>query len=63
MHDIIACVRQAYATHPKPYPEFEVDDLIQTVLRTAADVQPEGEGAAASEGEWMQDLLSYTEAG
>jgi hypothetical protein len=22
LHDIIACVRQAYAAHPKPYPEF-----------------------------------------
>jgi hypothetical protein len=61
VHEIIDCVRQAYAIHPKPYLEFDVDHFIQTILRAAGGVSPKDHDAACSEGEWIMDVLTHTE--
>ena len=50
VHDIIACVREAYAIQSRDWCGEE-DDTIETILRTAIRFWPEGKGAAASEGE------------
>lgn len=37
LRDLIACVQERCAAQPKPYPEFQERDLIQTMARAAVD--------------------------
>jgi hypothetical protein len=62
VHDIIACVRQAYAIQPT-HPGWcgEEDDTIETILRTVAGVSPKDHDDACNEGEWMMFQLTHAE--
>ena len=59
LHDIIACVQRHCAAQPRPYPAFEESDVIQTLVRTVVDFSTSDKDAAADEGEWLRDMLSY----
>ena len=59
LHDIIACVQRHCAAQPRPYPAFEESDVIQTLVRTVIDFSTSDKDAAANEGEWLMDVLSY----
>jgi hypothetical protein len=58
LHDIVACVQGRCAAQPKPYPEFETSDLIQTLARTVIDDRPPGNDADANDGIWVMELLT-----
>ena len=60
VHDIIACVRQAYAIQSTDWCGEE-DDTIETILRTVTGVWPKDHDAACSEGEWMMHQLTHAE--
>ena len=59
LHDIIACVQRHCAAQPRPYPAFQESDVIQTLVRTVVDFSTSNKDAAADEGEWLMDVLSY----
>ena len=44
---------------PRPYPAFQESDVIQTLVRTVVDFSTSNKDAAADEGEWLMDVLSY----
>ena len=58
LHDIVACVQGRCAAQPKPYPEFEASDLIQTLAHTIIDDRPPGDDAAANDGIWVMERLT-----
>ena len=60
VHDIIACVRRAYAIQSTDWCGDE-SDTIETILRTVAGVSPEDYDDACNEGEWMMWQLTRTE--
>ena len=62
IHNIIACVRQAYATQPThPGWSGEEGDTIETILRTVGGVSPKDHDDACFEGEWMMFQLTHAE--
>jgi hypothetical protein len=58
LHDLVACVQGRCAAQPKPYPEFEASDLIQTLARTVIDDRPPGDGAAATDSMWVWEWVT-----
>ena len=62
VHDIIACVRRAYAIEPScPYWCTGEEATVETILRTVGGVSPKDEDAAISEGIWMAHQLTHAE--
>jgi hypothetical protein len=62
VHDIVHCVRRAYAIQPT-HPGWcgEEDDTIETILRTVGGVSPMDHDDACFEGEWMMFQLTHAE--
>jgi hypothetical protein len=64
LHGIVVAYRQLFAVRPPPYDDYaesEETDVIETILRTAVDVWPSDEDAAASESVWLYDALSHVD--
>jgi hypothetical protein len=63
LFDLIACVQKRCSARPKPYPEFEVNNLIEAMMRDVVDDQPSVDAAAReaaeSENDWIADWLMY----
>ena len=60
LHDIVACVKKAFALRPPDLPLHE-SDVVQTVLRTAVGFWPADWGAAANESVWVMEQLTDVE--
>jgi hypothetical protein len=58
LHDIIACVQRHCAAQPRPYPAFEENEVIQTLVHTVVDFSTSDKDAAANEGEWLMEMLT-----
>jgi hypothetical protein len=60
LHGIVAAYRQLFALRPPCdyYAEFEETDVVETILRTAVDVWPSDEDAAADESMWLFERFS-----
>jgi hypothetical protein len=60
LHAIVADYRQLFALRPPcdHYAEFEETDVVETILRTAVDVWPSDEDAAADESMWLFERFS-----
>jgi hypothetical protein len=62
VHQIIACVRQAYAIDPT-HPGWcgGENETVETILRTVGGVSPKDHDDACFEGEWMMFQLTHAE--
>jgi hypothetical protein len=60
LHAIIAAYRQLFVLRPPGdyYTEFEETDVVETILRTAINVWPSDEDAAAHENMWLFERFS-----